>query len=113
MLVLCLDKKFKRTRTKLMYFTYLQAVINLEGLLEGIFLDILGGMAEERLVKGLRESACYDRIVETKVVEDVLAAGRGRGQDDVFGVEGVQPADVEGLLSRHCVLCVCDCVNEG
>lgn len=64
-------------------------------------------MAEERLVEGLREGAWDNRVVETKVVENVLAAGRGRGQDDVLGVEGVQPADVEGFLSRHCV-CLCE-----
>lgn len=84
--------------------SYLQAFIDLKSLLKGVFLDIVGGVVEKRLVEGFGEGAGDDGIFETELGEDVLATGGGGGEDDVLCVEGVEPLDVEDLLCDHCVV---------
>lgn len=90
-------------RTRI-WLSYLQAFIDFKSLLEGVFLDVVGGMIEEGLVESFGEGAGDDGVVETEVGEDVLATGGGGGEDDVLCVKGVEPLDVEDLLCDHCVL---------
>lgn len=86
------------------WLSYLQAFIDLESLLEGVFLDVVGGVIEEGLVESFGEGAGNDGVLKTEVGEDILATWGGGCEDDVLCVEGVEPLDVEDLLCDHCVL---------